>query len=146
MAGNTSFRGQQISAHRAMGEPSSSHKARPRARSCWQKTFSRSRLRCASLNEHVVGNDSRSEKFECSRVPVESPTGRRQIPVFTDSEAYFYRTKCYTSTVRQTSSGTLSVYKSKPFARFAKKSRITDVDLWKTAQRANQGVIDADLG
>ena len=40
----------------------------------------------------------------------------------------------------------LSVYKSKPFARFAKKARITDAELWKTAQRANEGQIDADLG
>lgn len=41
---------------------------------------------------------------------------------------------------------TLSVYKSKPFARFARKARITDSDLWKTTQFANEGVIDADLG
>lgn len=27
-----------------------------------------------------------------------------------------------------------------------KKARITDADLWKTAQLANEGVIDADLG
>ena len=38
------------------------------------------------------------------------------------------------------------VYKNKPFARFAKKTRITDVDLWNAAQLANEGVIDADLG
>lgn len=41
---------------------------------------------------------------------------------------------------------TLSVYKSKPFARFAKKARISDNDLWKAARLANQGVVDADLG
>lgn len=46
----------------------------------------------------------------------------------------------------QSSSRGFSVYKSKPFARFAKKARITDADLWKTAQLANNGVIDADLG
>lgn len=40
----------------------------------------------------------------------------------------------------------LSVYKNKPFARFARKARITDTELWKAAQLANQGVIDADLG
>ncbi|WP_158748602.1 type II toxin-antitoxin system RelE/ParE family toxin [Acidobacterium sp. S8] len=39
-----------------------------------------------------------------------------------------------------------SVYKSKPFARFVKKARITDSDLWRTARLANEGVIDADLG
>ncbi len=38
------------------------------------------------------------------------------------------------------------VYKNKFFARFAKKARITDVELWKAAQLANQGLIDADLG
>jgi hypothetical protein len=41
---------------------------------------------------------------------------------------------------------TLQVYKSKPFARFAKKARISDADLWTAARLANQGVIDADLG
>lgn len=46
----------------------------------------------------------------------------------------------------QTSSRSLSVYKSKPFTRFAKKARITDADLWKAAQLANEGGIDADLG
>jgi hypothetical protein len=40
----------------------------------------------------------------------------------------------------------LSVYKNKAFARFAKKARITDSDLWKAAQLADKGVIDADLG
>ena len=40
----------------------------------------------------------------------------------------------------------LSVYKSKPFARFAKKARIADADLWKAARLANEGVIDANLG
>jgi len=38
------------------------------------------------------------------------------------------------------------VYKSKPFARFARKARIADADLWKTAWLANEGSIDADLG
>ncbi len=41
---------------------------------------------------------------------------------------------------------TLSVYKNKPFARFAKKAKITDADLWKAAVQANEGIIDADLG
>jgi hypothetical protein len=44
------------------------------------------------------------------------------------------------------SSKTLSVYKAKAFTRFAKKARISDADLWDTAQQANQGRIDADLG
>jgi hypothetical protein len=39
-----------------------------------------------------------------------------------------------------------SVYKNKFFARFAKKARISDGDLWKAAQLAELGVIDADLG
>ena len=41
---------------------------------------------------------------------------------------------------------TLAVYKSKPFARFARKARIPDADLWEAARLANEGVIDADLG
>jgi hypothetical protein len=41
---------------------------------------------------------------------------------------------------------TLAVYKSKPFARFAKSARIDDSALWKAAQLANEGLIDADLG
>jgi hypothetical protein len=40
----------------------------------------------------------------------------------------------------------LLVYKNKFFARFAKKVRITDTELWKAAQLANEGLIDADLG
>lgn len=48
--------------------------------------------------------------------------------------------------MEKAASKTLSVFKSKPFARFARKARITDADLWKAARLANQGVIDADLG
>ena len=40
----------------------------------------------------------------------------------------------------------LSVYKTKPFARFARKARITDTDLLQSVNLANQGGIDADLG
>ena len=40
----------------------------------------------------------------------------------------------------------LNVYKTKPFARFARKARISDSDLWETARLANSGLIDADLG
>jgi hypothetical protein len=40
----------------------------------------------------------------------------------------------------------LSVYKGKAFMRFARKARITDSDLWQAAQRANEGLVDADLG
>ncbi len=43
-------------------------------------------------------------------------------------------------------SGSFLVYKSKPFARFARKARITDAELWKAARLANEGVMDADLG
>lgn len=46
----------------------------------------------------------------------------------------------------QHSSRAFSVYKNKASTRFAKKAHITDSDLWKTAQLANEGVIDADLG
>jgi hypothetical protein len=48
--------------------------------------------------------------------------------------------------VGKTISKAFSVYKSKPFARFAKKARIADADLWKAARLANEGVIDANLG
>jgi len=44
------------------------------------------------------------------------------------------------------SQSTFSVYKTKPFDRFARKARITDADLWKAADLANRGIIDADLG
>lgn len=40
----------------------------------------------------------------------------------------------------------LAVYKSKSFARFARKAGITDATLWQSAGRANAGMIDADLG
>ncbi|MGD0939559.1 MAG: type II toxin-antitoxin system RelE/ParE family toxin [Terracidiphilus sp.] len=40
----------------------------------------------------------------------------------------------------------LSVLKSKAFARFARKARISDADLWASAQLVNHGVMDADLG
>lgn len=38
------------------------------------------------------------------------------------------------------------VLKTKAFARFARKARISDADLWKTAGEVNAGAIDADLG
>jgi hypothetical protein len=47
--------------------------------------------------------------------------------------------------VSQDSDGVL-VYKNKAFARFARKARITDAELWKAAQLANEGSIGADLG
>lgn len=40
----------------------------------------------------------------------------------------------------------LAVYKTKAFARFARKARIRDTDLWEAASQANAGVIDANLG
>ena len=48
--------------------------------------------------------------------------------------------------MKQNPSEAFSIYKNKAFARFGKKARITDCDLWKAAQLANKGVIDADLG
>ena len=50
------------------------------------------------------------------------------------------------SQMGKTSFRGLSVYKNKPFARFAKKARISDADLWKAAHLANEGMMDADLG
>jgi hypothetical protein len=40
----------------------------------------------------------------------------------------------------------IAVYKTKVFARFARKARMSDRVLWDTAQDVNQGRIDADLG
>jgi hypothetical protein len=40
----------------------------------------------------------------------------------------------------------LTVYKTKPFDRFARKARISDADLWNAAHLANQGMVDAALG
>ncbi|RXS97158.1 type II toxin-antitoxin system RelE/ParE family toxin [Silvibacterium dinghuense] len=40
----------------------------------------------------------------------------------------------------------LAVYKSRPFARFQRKARISDADLLQAAKAAEQGLIDADLG
>jgi hypothetical protein len=40
----------------------------------------------------------------------------------------------------------IAVYKTKPFARFAKKARIADSDLWHAAQNADLGMIDAGGG
>lgn len=40
----------------------------------------------------------------------------------------------------------LAVFKTRPFARFARKARLEDDVLWRAAERANSGVIDADLG
>jgi hypothetical protein len=48
--------------------------------------------------------------------------------------------------LRPSFSKAVPVYKTKPFARFAKKARIADGDLWRAAQQVNQGLMDADLG
>ncbi len=48
--------------------------------------------------------------------------------------------------MRAAHSGPLLVYKGKAFVRFARKARIADADLWRAAQRANDGLVDADLG
>ncbi len=48
--------------------------------------------------------------------------------------------------MRSTGLKPLAVYKTKSFARFARKARISDSDLWETARLASSGVIDADLG
>jgi hypothetical protein len=48
--------------------------------------------------------------------------------------------------VKRTVLKRLAVYKTKPFARFAHKARISDSELWETAWLANSGAIDANLG
>ncbi|ABE41400.1 protein of unknown function DUF1044 [Rhodopseudomonas palustris BisB5] len=40
----------------------------------------------------------------------------------------------------------MRVFLTKPFARFARRERITDLQLRATVERAEQGLIDADLG
>jgi hypothetical protein len=48
--------------------------------------------------------------------------------------------------MNKTPANPFAVYKNKPFARFAKKARITDTDLWKAALRSNDGLIEANPG
>ena len=48
--------------------------------------------------------------------------------------------------MRPTTPKPLLVLKSKAFARFQRKAKITDTDLWSTAQDVEREVIDADLG
>jgi hypothetical protein len=48
--------------------------------------------------------------------------------------------------VHATARKRFAVYKTRPFARFARKARIRDADLWEAAHLANAGRIDADLG
>lgn len=57
-----------------------------------------------------------------------------------------YGTQCYSGLVSPTTPKALSVLKSKAFARFQKKAKITDTDLWSAAQDVERGIIDADLG
>ena len=40
----------------------------------------------------------------------------------------------------------MNVYKTKWFARFARKARISDEALWKAALAAESGLVDADIG
>ena len=55
-------------------------------------------------------------------------------------------TECYTSSVSPATLEAFSVLQNRAFARFQKKARITDTDLWSAAQAASAGQIDADLG
>ena len=40
----------------------------------------------------------------------------------------------------------MRIYKTKPFARFARRERIADSALCEAVKRAEQGLVDADLG
>jgi hypothetical protein len=40
----------------------------------------------------------------------------------------------------------MRLFESKAFARFARSNDITDADLWEAVERAEKGLIDADLG
>jgi hypothetical protein len=42
--------------------------------------------------------------------------------------------------------GSLAVYQTKGFGRFARKAKVTAADLLDAIDRANRGLIDADLG
>jgi hypothetical protein len=42
--------------------------------------------------------------------------------------------------------GHLRIFKNKPFARFARRARLTDAALREAIGRAGRGMIDADLG
>jgi hypothetical protein len=48
--------------------------------------------------------------------------------------------------VNETRHDRMRVFKNKPFARFARKSGISDADLCKAIQDADRGLIGADLG
>jgi hypothetical protein len=48
--------------------------------------------------------------------------------------------------VDKTSQNRMCIFKSKPFARFARKNGISDSDLCKAVQDADHGLIGADLG
>lgn len=43
-------------------------------------------------------------------------------------------------------SNALAVFKTKPSARFARKARISEQQLWDAAVAAGEGLVDADLG
>lgn len=40
----------------------------------------------------------------------------------------------------------LRIFKTKPFSRFATRERITDAMLYEAVERAEKGIVDADLG
>ena len=40
----------------------------------------------------------------------------------------------------------MRLFQSKAFARFARSNDITDAELWEAVERAEKGLIDADLG
>jgi hypothetical protein len=40
----------------------------------------------------------------------------------------------------------MRIFKNKPFARFARRGRISDSELCEAIQQADRGLIDADLG
>ena len=42
--------------------------------------------------------------------------------------------------------GTVRIFKTKLFARFARRERIKDGDLCEAVERAERGLVDADLG
>ena len=67
-----------------------------------------------------------------------TPTRQASLADLEIYSSKYYSSKCWETQVR--------VFKTKWFARFARKERISDRRLGEAVRRAEQGLIDADLG
>ncbi len=57
-----------------------------------------------------------------------------------------YNARCYIYEVRSRRTQVIRIFKNGWFERFSRKERIDDSTLWEAVQRAEAGLIDADLG